>query len=166
MKAIALIVLSLLPFNALALSEHQKHAIRIGFHAPYSQETIDRVTNEFILTLSQPDITFDFEFSQRADPASKYHWAAFWLFQALDVYTTDKAMQWDCVKELNPLLPERPTAGRIVIHKYVFLWPLVQMDSFIPLTDEELWPATAITAGVVLSNFNVIKNAKRNCKKI
>ena len=166
MKAALLIALSLLPFNALALTEHQKHAIRSGFHAPYNQETIDSVTNKFILTLPEPEITFDFEFSKRTDPASDYHWAAFWLFQALDVYTTDKAMQWDCVKELNPLLPQRPSAFRVIIHKSVFLWPLVQMDLLTPLTDEELWPATMITAGVVASNFRVIQRAKRNCRRI
>lgn len=166
MKAAVLILLSLLSINVLALTEHQKHAIRSGFHAPYSQETIDRVTGKFILTLPEPDITFDFEFSKRTDPASDYHWAAFWLFQALDVYTTDKAMQWDCVKEVNPLLPQRPSAFRVIIHKSVFLWPLVEMDLLTPLTDEELWPATMITAGVVASNFRVIQRAKRNCRRI
>jgi len=65
-KAAVFLILSLFSINALALSPQQKHAIKIGFHAPYSQETIDSVTNEFILTLPEPDITFDFEFSQRA----------------------------------------------------------------------------------------------------
>ena len=167
MKAAVFLILSLFSCNALAeihLTEFQKIKIKNGWTCCYSDEVLEQVQTP--LYLDEKDIILDFDVSQRVDPASNYHWAAFWLFQALDVYTTSKAMQWDCVKEVNPLLPERPTAGRIIVHKSLFLWPLVEMDLLTPLTDRELWPATAITAGVVLSNFRVIDRAKQNCNKL
>jgi len=161
-----LIALSLLSFSASAsLSQQQIHAIQNGWHAPYSQKTIDRVLQQDTL------ITFDDTpkytiVNIKTEPASKLHWATFWTLQLLDIYTTNKGMQYDCVTELNPLLPKRPSLFRLTLHKGMFLTPLVLLDKELAFTDAELISGTLITGGVVASNFNVIKNAKRKCNKI
>ena len=44
----------------------------------------------------------------------------FWTLNALDVYTTDRVMRKcsDC-REINPLLPKRPSLSDLIIHKAV-----------------------------------------------
>lgn len=117
------------------------------------------------LSNEKPLFTSD-QFRFREDPASKWHWATFWTLQALDVYTTDRGMEYDCVYEVNPLLPEKPTLERLVLHKSITLIPFKHLSDILEPSDQELFLSTALTGLVVLNNFKVIDRAKRNCNKI
>lgn len=149
---------------ALSLSAKQEHAIIAGFHAPYNQQTIDSVYNKRIQNIKEPVLP-QFEFTVR-EPASDAHWALFWTLQVLDVVTTNEGMKYDCVTEANPLLPNRPSLIRVILHKAIFLQPLVALDNNLEFTDRELLTATLITGGVVASNLRTINVAKGRCTKI
>lgn len=93
-------------------------------------------------------------------------WVAFFLLQAADIYSTHRGMQWDCVYERNPLLPRVPTVPEMLVHKAIVLTPLIEIDRNVRrFTWQELFPATAITAWVVVNNINVEKRAKKNCSR-
>jgi len=52
-------------------------------------------------------------------PTDNQLWA-FWILNAMDVYSTDRAMRkcLDC-RELNPLLPKRPSLEELLLHKAI-----------------------------------------------
>lgn len=98
---------------------------------------------------------------------TKTDWALFWTLQTLDVLTTRQGMKYDCVKEVNPLLPKRPNTTRILLHKgIVFGIPYYKNNWRERTTNNELLAANLLTAVVVLNNFDVIDNAKTYCNKI
>lgn len=101
------------------------------------------------------------------DPAKGYTWYSFWGLQILDVYTTHRAMKYDCVIELNPLLPKRPSIQDMVILKMVVIVPAIQTTRSVRIiTTEELLPGTLLTGAVVINNFNVLNKAQRVCNKL
>jgi hypothetical protein len=99
----------------------------------------------------------DLEFTE---PATKGHVLTLVGLQLLDVATTAYAIRkYDCIVELNPLLPRRPGVGDLVALK---LLPLIFVDDW-RATDQELAPATFVTAVVVVNNFEVIHTASKQC---
>ena len=101
------------------------------------------------------------------EKASNYAWATFWTLQLLDVYSTKKGLAYDCVKELNPLLPERPSTAHIILHKaVVFGIPYINNNWKDTATDSELLTASLVTGVVVINNFDVVEGARNNCNKI
>ena len=76
-------------------------------------------------------------------------------------------MKYDCVKEVNPLLPEKPSTTRIILHKGIILgFPYFKNNWIETTSTDELLVANLITGVVVLSNFDVIDNAKTYCNRI
>lgn len=53
------------------------------------------------------------------NPTDNQLWL-FWTLNAIDVYTTDRVMRKcsDC-RELNPLLPKRPSLEELILHKAI-----------------------------------------------
>lgn len=167
MKAAVFLILSLFSMNALSeihLTEVQKIYIKHGWTCCYSDEVIQQLQEP--LYYSEQDDTITFNFTERGEPANKWHWATFWTLQALDVYTTDRGMQYDCVYEVNPLLPKKPSLERLVLHKSITLIPFKHLSDVLEPSDRELFLSTALTGLVVLNNFKVLDRAKRNCNKI
>lgn len=114
--------------------------------------------------LEQDKIIPTLEIRQKA---SNFTWATFWALQVLDVYSTRKGLQYDCVKEMNPLLPERPSTAHILLHKGIILGiPYANYDWKETVTDAELFSANLITGIAVLNNFNVVDSARNSCTKI
>jgi len=99
--------------------------------------------------------------------ASDFSWGMFWTLQALDILSTKEGLEYDCVKEMNPLLPKRPSTSRLLLHKgMVFGVPYFGKNWRTNTTDEELLAANLITAIVVINNIDVINGASRNCSKL
>ena len=99
--------------------------------------------------------------------ATNGQWIAFWTFQILDVYSTSKALKYDCVKEINPLFTENPSDARLVLTKGFLLLPgLLHNDYWKEVTPNELNNTNMIYSVVVANNFRLLKQAKRECNKI
>lgn len=150
----------------LAFSEPSpsvEFAINNGWYAPYSQDYINSVKHE-------PSYKFSyqtkFNFTYR-EPASVYTWATFAFLQALDVYTTYKGIQYDCVVEMNPLLPSKPKVTEIIALKTAILYPSYKyINDRRTLTKEDMFLPNVVTGLVVLNNLKTIQKAKKRCSKI
>ena len=166
-----------LPLEGVDIFQNvHEQKIQMGIECCYSDQYIEKVQNK----INTPQIDYyslnvkleGLEYSERGNGASKWHWYTFWALQVLDVYSTDKGLQYNCVVEKNPFLPKVPTVGRVIAHKTVVLSPMVITNKNIrSFTDIELLPATIITGLVVANNYRVISNAKRytsqnQCAKI
>ena len=81
----------------------------------------------------------------------------FYSLQAADVYTTYKATQYDCVSEMNPLLPEVPAISDMVILKTIVLGA-TPIDR-----QEDMHIINYITGVVVINNIAVWDRAKKRC---
>ena len=100
-----------------------------------------------------------FEIRERA---TKAQWAVFWSLQFLDVYTTKRGLSYNCVKEINPFLPDRPSTARVVLHKATFLgYPLLRSGAHID--NQALREFNIVTTFVVANNVDIINHAKSNC---
>ena len=94
-------------------------------------------------------------------------WFTFFTFQLLDVYSTSKALKYDCIKEINPLYTERPSDTRIIATKTLLLAPaLLYNDGYKKITPEELDNSNMLYMFVVANNFRLLNEAKQNCNKI
>jgi hypothetical protein len=99
--------------------------------------------------------------------ATNKQWLAFWTFQLLDVYSTSRALKYDCVKEVNPLFTENPSDARLVLTKSFLLLPgLLYNDYWTQVTPEELDDTNMFYAAVVGNNFRLLNQAKDSCNKI
>ena len=111
-----------------------------------------------------PSLIPEFELYEKVTPKQ---WLAFWTFQVLDVYSTSRALKYDCVKEINPLFTERPSNTRVVLTKSVLLLPgLLYDDYYKTVSPEELNNTNMLYSVVVANNFRLLNQAKDNCIKI
>mgnify|MGYP001037898484 FL=1 len=74
-------------------------------------------------------------------------------------------MDFDCVRETNPLLPENPHIDRLILHKFVFLSPFDTLYKYDALTYQDMFLPIVMTAWVVDNNLKVIDRAKSRCSK-
>jgi len=99
--------------------------------------------------------------------ATNGQWLAFWTFQILDVYSTSKALKYDCVKEVNPLYTENPSDARLVLTKTLLLAPgLLYNDYWKDIAPDELNDTNMVYSIVVANNFRLLNQAKDSCNKI
>jgi len=178
-RAAVILLLSL--FSSVSISQENESTIVSGAYIPIESNQ-KYFTNLNLNYESEFDFSFcennadlckriqedsllpKFEIHQKA---SSYSWATFWVLQALDVYTTKKGLKYDCVKEMNPLLPDRPSTAHVILHKgIVFGIPYANNNWQDTVTDAELLTANLITSVVVLNNFEVIDGARSSCTKI
>lgn len=103
---------------------------------------------------------------QFREPADLSVWAVFVAVQLADVWSTDKGMQYDCVRELNPLLPTVPTVGEMLLLKTTIILPsYTAIHEAVTITNEDLYGPILITSWVVQNNLRVLDRVKRNCNK-
>jgi len=91
--------------------------------------------------------------------------AVYYALHVADVWTTQRGMDYDCVFEANPLLPEIPHRDRLILHKTIFLSPIWMLDREKVLRNEDVTFPLLMTAYVVHHNLNVIQRAKGRCQK-
>lgn len=174
------------------LSESQKRLIALGHHAPYSQETIQRVVvgkaqimpngaiinlphgPDFVPTLNQ--LRYDPKWQVKEEP--KYtidHWTKrerliidtiFWTSQVLDVYSTYRGMKYDCIYEANPLLDDIPAVPEMVGLKLAIIGGIGTLAK----GDTNFWYGWKLGAGITTSmvtvnNFRLLRKAQRECDR-
>ncbi|MDA8915650.1 hypothetical protein N9I01_00325 [bacterium] len=168
MKAAMIIAsLSLLFFSTdvSSLSLTQKHFIQNGNTCCYSKEVIDSVqvpTYEY-----SPSVVLDLP--PLKEPASILTWTLFYTLQVLDVYTTSRALEYNCIKEVNPILGKSPTVDDIIKLKVLLFAPSIwHANKYEPWSNEDIAGANYLMVAVVANNFDVWNEAKtkENCIKI
>jgi len=98
--------------------------------------------------------------------ATNTQWITFFTFQVLDVYSTSKALKYDCIKEINPLYTERPSDARLVVTKTILLAPaLLYNDEYKKMDADVLNSTNMLYMFVVANNFRLLNNAKDTCNK-
>ena len=161
-----LILLVVFSANALSaeLTQTQKAFITWGHTCCYSQEVIDSVQ---LPTYDYQPYTIDLDLPPFREPASKLSWSMFYALQVLDVYTTDRALQYNCVEELNPILGKSPNVQDVIGLKVVLLVPaLWYTNKYETITDRDLGLMNYMMTSVVVNNIDVLSEAKDTCRKI
>jgi hypothetical protein len=161
-----LILLVVFSANALSaeLTQTQKAFITWGHTCCYSQEVIDSVQ---LPTYDYQPYTIDLDLPPFREPASKLSWSMFYALQVLDVYTTDTALQYNCVEELNPILGKSPTVKDVIGLKVILLAPaLWYTNKHETITDHDLGLMNYMMTSVVVNNIDVLSEAKDTCDKI
>jgi len=157
--------------STLALDSKDKQEIMMGFECCWDQKHIKAVHLEHSLKSIESSLrenpkksqyTRQFNFSNPVHPAVYY---TFIGLQIADVWTTNRGMDFDCVYEANPLLPDIPGIDRLILHKLLFLSPINAMYEYDVLTYQEMILPFALTSYVVYNNLKVIDSAKKNCSK-
>jgi len=153
-----------IPTTAVELSPSQIQMIQWGETCCYSQEVIDSVQ---LPTYDHQPYTIDLDLPPFRESASKLSWALFYVLQGLDVYTTKRALEYDCVEELNPILGKTPNVQDVIGLKVVLLAPTIYYaDKYATITDDDLAGFNFLMSSVVANNFDVWSEAKDTCSKI
>lgn len=171
MRVIFFILLTLPLFliaeEGVSLTSTQKAFILQGETCCYSQEVIDSVQ---LPTYDYQPYTIDLDLPPLREPASKLSWGVFYGLQILDVYTTERALQYNCIEELNPILGTSPDVEDIIALKVLLLGPALWYNNkYGPvITNGDLAGANYLMTAVVVNNFEVWSDAKSrdDCTKI
>tara|TARA_B100000902_G_scaffold901_1_gene1204 strand:+ start:1593 stop:1949 length:357 start_codon:yes stop_codon:yes gene_type:complete len=100
------------------------------------------------------------------EPITNLQWITFGTLQLADIYTTYRGLQYDCVKELNPIVGERPSVSRMFFVKTALLTPAIQHDvNRGTLTPRHLDEINFMMALVIGNNYNVWRRADKRCIK-
>ena len=97
-------------------------------------------------------------------PPSRSQYITFWTMQALDVYTTYRGLKYDCVREGNPLLGDRPGIGHMVTHKTVFLYPFYTLPKDLVDRETMQW-VNGFGTVVIINNYEVWNRAHKQCTR-
>jgi len=164
--------------STLQLDSKAKQEIMMGWTCCYRSSLIEQVHLEtslksipLLLKERQSPSPFTLSLEDKwLEPADWHWWAALTLVNIGDVISTNKAMEYECVYEANPLLPKRPTLERLVAHKAITLYPIYHPDwNTYTVTNEDIKWATGFLALVVYHNYKVINKVKKypdRCPKV
>ena len=133
--------------------------------APLLQSSNPQVEayGELIRLAEERDKIFkDLQWKEETTPGQ---WYLFYTIQALDVYSTHRGLKYNCIKEGNPLLGEKPTLSHMITHKTVFLAPYWMLQNEGIYTKNDIRVVNTIGTAVVINNFNLLNKAKSKCIK-
>jgi len=87
----------------------------------------------------------------------------FVALQFLDIYTTYKGLQYNCVRELNPIIGDQPSVQKMFFIKSTVLIPAFQADVNNDVLTKDTMRRMNMLMAVVVGNNNTVRNrAKRN----
>tara|TARA_B100000900_G_C20032548_1_gene494561 strand:+ start:186 stop:503 length:318 start_codon:yes stop_codon:yes gene_type:complete len=100
------------------------------------------------------------------EPISTHQWVLFTTLQLADIYTTYRGLQYNCVKELNPFLGERPSVAKMFVVKTAVLWPAVETEiRKQSLSSNNMDNINLMMTVVVGNNYHVLEKSKRYCTR-
>lgn len=158
--SLLLLLLISVPLHATPhqLTQQQIHKINMGMTCCYSEETIASVKPYGV----DPDTfrypTYDMKIVYTPQEQN-IQWILFWATQLADVWTTNRAMDFTCIREANPILPERPKVSELLLLKGLVLAPLY-LSKKGRLDHDGRNSLTYVTAIIVAQNFDIIDQAK------
>jgi len=95
-----------------------------------------------------------------------FDWTLFYTLQLADIYTTYRGLKYDCVKELNPLVGETPSVGKMFAVKTAILLPTIEMDRREDrLSSDSLDYMNIFMSIVIANNIAVTNRASKRCNK-
>lgn len=173
------------------LNETQKFLIRNGHVVPYNKVFVRRVVvgkakimpNGAIINLPHgPDLVpsfhdlqhdpkwqvkkkidfSDLEFHETGLTTEEFN---FYLIHALDVYSTVRGLKWDCIYEQNPLLPNNPSTAGLIAFKVGMISLIKSIYGDDPAWDAFIKTSTYATGTVVLNNFRITSEARKDCNR-
>ena len=150
------------------LDSKAKHAITRGWTCCYRKELINSVQIEHSQKLIELRLREKRNESQflLVDPITNAQWATMISLQLADIYTTYRGLQYDCVKELNPIAGERPSVQKMFFMKTVILAPAIEYDlKREALTSKAMDEINLMMALVIGNNYNVWRRADKRCEK-
>ena len=150
------------------LDSKDKQEIMMGLTCCYRKELINYVQTEH----SQKLIEYKLRENQKRLQFSlveQYTDAQFYTFVALqfaDIYTTYRGLQYNCVRELNPIIGDEPSVMKMFTVKTLVLTPAFQADINREVLTRQTMRNMNMLMGMVVTNNNAIRNrAKRDCIK-
>ena len=152
------------------LDSKAKQEIMMGLTCCYRKELIDSVRLEHSLKLielsSREKVRKSISSLQYSEPITNFQWATFVTLQLLDIHSTYKGLQYDCVYETNPITGKTPSLDKLFLTKASILAPAITYD----LRNETITPKIMkqlnfIMAIVVVNNYEVIAYSRSSCNK-
>lgn len=154
------------------LDSKAKQEIMMGLTCCYSQELIDSVRLEHSLKSikysSRDKVRRSISTLQYSEPVTNFQWWTFVTLQLLDIHSTYKGLQYDCVYEANPIMGNTPSPGKLFLTKTTILAPAITYD----MRNENLTPKIMnqlnyLMAIVVLNNYDVWASSRNstNCSR-
>ena len=150
------------------LDSKAKQEIMLGWTCCYRKELINSVQIEHSQKLIESSLRESQKRSQYTlvEPITNLQWASFVSLQLFDIYTTYRGLQYNCVKELNPLVGERPSVQKMFFVKTVILTPAIEYDLKREVLDQKVMnEINFLMALVIGNNYNVWRRADKNCQK-
>ena len=151
-----------------ALDSKAKHEIMLGWTCCYRNELINSVQTEHSQKLIESKLKENQNRLQYTlvEPITNLQWTAFVGLQLFDIYTTYRGLQYDCVRELNPIVGERPSVVKMFAVKTIILTPAIEYDlKREVLTSSQMDEINLMMALVIGNNYNVWRNADKRCNK-
>lgn len=159
--------------STLVLDSRDKHAIMRGWTCCYQKKHIDSVRLEHSLK----SIGLKLKENQNrslstlqwriVEPPTTGDWVVFIGLQIADVYTTYRGLKYDCVRELNPIVGEKPSVGNMVFTKSALLIPSIKYDlKKGNLSSKTIKQINGFMLIVVGNNYQVWHDSEKNCRKI
>ena len=150
------------------LDSKAKQEIMMGWTCCYRKELINYVQTEHSqkligLKLKEKQNKLQYTLVEQYTDLQLY---TFVSLQFLDIYTTYKGLQYNCVRELNPVLGEQPSVSKMFFVKSTVLIPAFQADINNEVLTKNTMRKMNMLMAVVVGNNNAVWNrAKRNCIK-
>ena len=153
------------------LDSKAKREIMMGFECCWDQKLIKAVQKEHSQKLIESLLKENprklrYTAPSLIEPISTEQWILFTTLQLADIYTTYRGLQYDCVKELNPFLGERPSVSKMFFVKTSILWPAVETDfKKGRLESRYLDNVNLMMMVVVGNNYHILEKSKKYCTK-
>ena len=150
------------------LDSKDKQEIMMGLTCCYRKELINSVQKEYSqkligLKLKENQNKLQYTLVEQYTDLQLYTFVA---LQFLDIYTTYKGLQYNCVRELNPIIGDQPSVQKMFFIKSTVLIPAFQADVNNDVLTKETMRRMNMLMTVVVGNNNTVRNrAKRNCIK-
>ena len=150
------------------LDSRDKQEIMMGLTCCWDTKLISSVQTEHsqkLIQLQLKERPNQLSFTLSEQP-TKTQWAVFTGLQLLDIYTTYKGLQYDCVKELNPILGESPSVGKMFLVKSAVLLPAINHDIKHSYVSPQLFSEMNFLMSIVIANnIDTFQEAKKYCNK-
>ena len=117
-----------------------------------SLDELDLTLPEQPVVYIPPEKEFYLHLGDYNEPPTRGQIIFFWTINALDVYTTYEGLKQPGVREVNPLLGEKPHLDNLLLQKAIVGGLIAKNGSsnYITLTN-------TITTLAVINNYNIIK---------